>query len=587
MPLDTPLQSPVAPSASPAARRTDLLAFCLSHDEATLVAAEWLGPDGLDPAIGAALVDAGRLSQSQADMLSRGMALYWARCATLFARAPGGWFAPRRTNLLVVADGAPVVPYFEPFAGTSAQLWRSDLDTTADFVAYLLLHMERQSLLRQVRPTLVLNLGYWLLRTDEELQAFAAGARAARRPDAAAYVALAAAQDWLRESFHPALKQPTAAVQEPYLEIAGADLYVPKRRQGELVALCETFERAVHATLAVRSASAASQSSSASNAPSSSPINAALDALCAWLEQAQAHLIIRAPDGRTLWAPDSRDASAVRRALADVPVAALQSLHADFRVVHERTRRFFDALLDPAALPRACAVLETGGGAYVDAERGAVVYELRQPGFDALQVPAPPYHRQLLGARVMHEWGHLAHAGKLLHVPPARQDEIGAARLALGAQFMRVLDKVPARLRDEVECDLRELSRSPAEQPRLLARKTMARVGDYLANLMSSRLIPPAEMQAYVRTNVRHHFDENLGLVSDLARYAYEVHYLALAGVDRSYFYETSRFGAYFIDTGIVSRDDADALFDAAGRVLACWEIDQTKLRVPDRIEVH
>jgi hypothetical protein len=52
--------------------------------------------------------------------------------------------------------------------------------------------------------------------------------------------------------------------------------------------------------------------------------------------------------------------------------------------------------------------------------------------------------------------------------------------------------------------------------------------------------------------------------------------------MDRSYFFDTSRFGAYFIDTGIVSRADADALFDAAGRVLACWEIDQSKMRIQD-----
>jgi hypothetical protein len=548
MPLDYPLNDPQRPRRHAAAA---------------------LGAAGLDPAYRTTLEAAGRLSAAQLEVLSAGLSLYWTRCSELFARAPSGWFAPRCTNLLVVADGAPVVPYFEPFAGTSAQLWVSDLDTHAEYIAYLLLHMERQSLLRQVRPTLVLNLPYWLLRSDAELDAFATAARAARRPDAAAYVALADASGWLKQCFHPRLKQPTAALEEPYLEVGGADLLVPKRCQGELVALCEQFERAVHATLRVQPAASGESASTA------------LDALCDWLLTTQAHLVIVAPDGRPLWAPDCRDASAVRRALADVPADAVRSLHADFRVVHERTRQFFDALRDPALLPTTCAVLETGGGAYVDAERRAVVYELKQPGFDAMQVPAPPYHRLLLGARVMHEWGHLAHAGKFLHVPEARKDEIQQARAVLGEQFLRVLEQVPERMRDEVERDLRELSRAPAERPRLLARKTMGRVGDYLANLMSSRLIPPAEMQAYVRTNVRHHFDENLGLVSDLARYAYEVHYLALAGMDRSYFYDTSRFGAYFIDTGVVRREDADALFDAAGRVLACWEIDAEKLRVP------
>jgi hypothetical protein len=85
-------------------------------------------------------------------------------------------------------------------------------------------------------------------------------------------------------------------------------------------------------------------------------------------------------------------------------------------------------------------------------------------------------------------------------------------------------------------------------------------------------------MQAYVRTNVRHHMNENLGLVSELARYAYEVHYLALANLPRSYFFETTRFNDYFIKSGIVSEEGINALFDAAGRVLACYSIDESKL---------
>jgi hypothetical protein len=89
------------------------------------------------------------------------------------------------------------------------------------------------------------------------------------------------------------------------------------------------------------------------------------------------------------------------------------------------------------------------------------------------------------------------------------------------------------------------------------------------------------EMQAYVRTNVRHHLDENLGIVSELGRYAYEVHYLALAGMPRSYFFDTSRFRDHFIETGIISEESANALFDAAGRVLALYAIDETRFTLP------
>ena len=74
------------------------------------------------------------------------------------------------------------------------------------------------------------------------------------------------------------------------------------------------------------------------------------------------------------------------------------------------------------------------------------------------------------------------------------------------------------------------------------------------------------------------HFDEKLGPVSELARYAYEVHYLALADLPRSYFFNTSRFVDYFIHRGIITEDNANDLFDAVGRVLACYEIDEKKL---------
>jgi hypothetical protein len=181
----------------------------------------------------------------------------------------------------------------------------------------------------------------------------------------------------------------------------------------------------------------------------------------------------------------------------------------------------------------------------------------------------------------MHEWGHIAHTAKILHLPETRRPEYAAARAELGERFAQVLADVPAAFKETVAEEMQGIEPRPAEQARALARKTLARVGDYLANMMSVRLIPGEEMQAYVRTNVRHHFDERLGLVSELARYAYEIHYLDLVHMPRSYFYSTSRFPDYFIRTGIVREEDVEALFDAAGRALACYVIDESRLRLP------
>ena len=76
--------------------------------------------------------------------------------------------------------------------------------------------------------------------------------------------------------------------------------------------------------------------------------------------------------------------------------------------------------------------------------------------------------------------------------------------------------------------------------------------------------------------------DENLGLVSELSLYAYEIQYLHLAGLPRSYFYRTSRFPDHFITTGVVSEQDVEKLFDAVGRVLACYSIDESRLSLAD-----
>jgi hypothetical protein len=399
--------------------------------------------------------------------------------------------------------------------------------------------------------------------------AFARAAAAATRPDAAAFVQLARVFDWIDDAYHDPLRHPDQDVTEPYIGVNGADVYVPRRVQPQLAALCEAADHAQ--SVALRNAARFARTARAST----------LDELCDWMRDSRAHLILRTADGQTPWSPGSTDPSAVRRALRDVEEEAARSLLADLAVVHERTRTFFAAMRDPDSLPRSCAMLETGGGAYVDAARRAMVYELKQPGFDSTSGPAPPYHRLLLGARVMHEWGHLAHAGKYLRVTDERRPAYREARAELGERFLQVLNSVPPRLRSRVDDELRALSPQRSEAPAALARKTLARVGDYLSNLMSMHLIPGEEMQAYVRTNVRHHMNEGLGLIDELARYAYEVHYLALAALDRSYFMVTSRVPEYLVHTGVVRADDLNALFDAAGRVLGCYSIDADKLALP------
>ena len=118
---------------SPALRR-----FALAHPSIVVVPAEVLDEHGLEPEFAELLIAEGRLSAG-ANRLSRARhRAVLQRCRDLFARAPKSWFPPRQTNLLIVSEPRGILPYMEPFTGTSSLLYASDLDTHPEYVAYAL-----------------------------------------------------------------------------------------------------------------------------------------------------------------------------------------------------------------------------------------------------------------------------------------------------------------------------------------------------------------------------------------------------------------------------------------------------------------
>ena len=138
------------------------------------------------------------------------------------------------------------------------------------------------------------------------------------------------------------------------------------------------------------------------------------------------------------------------------------------------------------------------------------MHKLKQAAFNCLAAPAPPYFRLFLGARVMHEWGHLAHAAKFLRVADEDKAAYREARAELGDCFAQTIAAIPENVR-AMDAETAALSPSSNELPAVLARKTLARVGDYLSNLMCSKMLPGEEMQIYVRTNVRPHSTKTWG----------------------------------------------------------------------------
>ena len=117
--------------------------------------------------------------------------------------------------------------------------------------------------------------------------------------------------------------------------------------------------------------------------------HATVDALCDWLQQTRAQVIVVAPEGTTVWSPEMKDPRWMRRALVNATDAAVASLHEDLRTIDERSRQFLERVTDVDALPKSYAVLETGGGTYLDPARRLMVHKLKQEGFDYLTAPAP------------------------------------------------------------------------------------------------------------------------------------------------------------------------------------------------------
>ncbi len=173
----------VAMDATPAVNDATLQRFCLAHAEACVVPAEALRDDGIAAPVADWLLAAGRLSAGQLRCLEAGHALYTnAAARSCMSARRISWFPPRRTNLLIAADAQPPRGHLEPFGGTSSLLYACDLDTHAEYVAALLIHMERLSLLRSVPATVTFNLSYWFDRDAAERRAFVrAGCTTPRR----------------------------------------------------------------------------------------------------------------------------------------------------------------------------------------------------------------------------------------------------------------------------------------------------------------------------------------------------------------------------------------------------------------------
>ncbi len=501
-------------------------------------------------------------------LLSRALVLYRERVADLFARARDSWFPPRRQNLCIITAPAATRPYCQPFDHASWPLYLSDFDprtSSLEHAVFQIVHTERLGITRHLGRTFVAGLSWFLVRTPAELTDFAEGCARSTRPDTAAFRVLADALPWIGELRHDSLAPPAADAGEL---MSFERLLVPEALGARLLELCQRFDAETqHAIERYR-------------AEQRRPLGLIPPQPRAWLQEHRPHVVLVDGDGRTLWEPAQPHASEeIDAALQDAPDGAVASLLADLEVVGVHSTRVLAALRDRDALPRSATEVEAEGGVWLDARRRAIVVSLAQPGLDVLHEAAPPFHRFLLTARTVHEWGHLAADAGIVRLDPVRRAEHEAACDDLAIVFAAIAAACPAAARAVAE---REHGCDGADAlGRALAHTATSRMGDWHANVFARRFLPLEAMEAYVRANVRTLAQERTtGLLTRLARHTYEVQYLALSRMrDRyDYFFASTWFDASFVDTHVATRTQAIAAFDAMARVCACHTLDERVL---------
>jgi hypothetical protein len=534
---------------------------------------EHLSRDGIDAAF-AEVLCARVVSEDWIALFNQAFRCYWGRCSGLFEQAPRYWFPPRLQHVCIVTDATRVRPYFQPFNKSSWLLYESDFDpaiTNVELAAYQIVHAERMGLLQEVTQAVVYNLSYWLERTPEEVELFCSACRRATRPDAEGFRSLARAMPWVTGVHHEALRPATPsagairAVPQTGLQLSPAEASKLEQLVRQWTGVARRTVASFHNRHARRGRDRAGE-------------------LCAWLEQARPDVLLTGDAGSLLWDPRAASTiSQLRGVLGGIGESAVERIRDDLLVIDQRTRRFVGSLRRPEALPAPHPDAIQGGLCYMHVARKKIAYNMREPGMDRLRAPAPPYERFMLGARAIHEWGHLAVEAGWVPVAPGRQSRQEALREQLADEFEQVCRDAPAAVRAITAEEIARLSRQHGGPGRGLAQVTCGRLPDYQANLLARRYLSDDERETYVRNNV---YSLTLDypsakLFQRLARYVYEFQYLRFSAVTDglSFFLGSTWFREEYLAPQILSEARLIRLLDLVGEICDCYVVDTSQLK--------
>ena len=566
-------------------RAAALHEFCFVHAQLFVIPADHLTRAGIGDAFARVLNRERNVSVAWVAAFNRAYCVYWERAEDLYRRAPDAWFPPRLQNICIVTDRGCARPYHQPLFKSSWSLDAADFEPERDdveFAVYQLLHAERLAACQDMPKAIVSGLSYWLTRSDEEVEQFCAAAQSSPRIDAEVFTRLAAAMPWVRTLFHPRLRPPPPS-ETQLRPVSDGSLLVPqatalplRRFVGEIrqvvTDVVQRYRESVKAATAVLRTE---------SLPSTSVAKPAADLVTGWLAEHRPPVLIADGQGTILWDPEAPHAcERVHGALGDITADVAQSLVADLDVVGLNTERFLSSLRDPQALPRSTGDVDRIGGVYLHDERQLIVYCLAQSGLDPLREPAPAYHRLLLAARTVHEWGHLADAAGWLAVPASLRSQQVAADSRIDRVVATIFAAAPPAFRDRAAAEAHAAGETTGALVRALVRYRMP---DYVSNVLARRFLHPSAFEAYVRGNVYAHFDEDLSPTQLLARYGFEFQYLGLSLVHDplTYFLQTTWFSTYLLDNGVIALPDLEELFAAIGALCACYRIDDAAIGVP------
>lgn len=551
---------------------SELINYYFSQDGLFVIPVEHLSREGLTPEYRQTLLQKTVLGATWVDLFERAFKVYWARLEELFARAPAFWFPPRVQHICIVTDSKRVRPYFQPFHKSAWLLYMEDFDpriSNVEFAVFQFLQVERMSLLQQVAPVLGSNLGYWLTRTDGEIRDFCRACGRSQRPDFYAYRALAKAMPWIRGLHHDVLRPLPEMPEQSMMTVPGSGLRFPRSRQPDVDRLFQSWVRAIEGV-------AENYYQAHHNKCTKSVL-----ALCEWLAEKHPRLLLMGRGGRILWDMEKpRVMDHLRQELSGAASAAVESLHADLSVIDRHCTNFINALTHPEKLPRPQPhSADQNGLSYMHIERREVAYNIHEEGMQRLREPAPAYERLMLGARTIHEWGHLAVEAGWVPIKEGCEQEHQNLLGQTAMLFDEIIDRAPPAL---IRLCAHSIARqaAPFNSPgAAFTALSLARMEDFQANLLSQRFLSRFETETYVRNNVRTHINDypRDAYFQRLARYVYEYQYLGFSRLEDpwGFFMKSTWFHEQYLKPGVLSEALFQQLVALVGRICATYAVDE------------